>query len=99
MLRREAWELELGKLKNQQSDINRSILEETERAWKAEVGEWGGLSLLWGLFASVGRTRPLSRCYFGITHEADVALDAQWLGGRYCDLRFHCPLRHARQHK
>lgn len=39
MLCREAWELELGKLKNQQSDINRSILEETERAWKAEVGE------------------------------------------------------------
>ncbi|XP_058050913.1 RING finger protein 214 isoform X1 [Ahaetulla prasina] len=34
---KEAWELELGKLKNQQSDINRSILEETERAWKAEI--------------------------------------------------------------
>ncbi|XP_063167421.1 RING finger protein 214 isoform X2 [Candoia aspera] len=35
--RREAWELELGKLKSQHSEINRSILEETERAWKAEI--------------------------------------------------------------
>ncbi|KAM6432280.1 RING finger protein 214 isoform 2-T2 [Liasis olivaceus] len=34
---KEAWELELGKLKNQHSEINRSILEETERAWKAEI--------------------------------------------------------------
>lgn len=35
---REEWELELDKLKNQHNEINRSILEETERAWKAEVG-------------------------------------------------------------
>ncbi|XP_063167422.1 RING finger protein 214 isoform X3 [Candoia aspera] len=34
---KEAWELELGKLKSQHSEINRSILEETERAWKAEI--------------------------------------------------------------
>ncbi|XP_070621843.1 RING finger protein 214 isoform X2 [Erythrolamprus reginae] len=34
---KEAWELELGKLRSQQSDISRSILEETERAWKAEI--------------------------------------------------------------
>uniref|UniRef100_A0A8D0GH28 Ring finger protein 214 n=1 Tax=Sphenodon punctatus TaxID=8508 RepID=A0A8D0GH28_SPHPU len=35
--RREAWEMELDKLKKQHSDINRNILEETERAWKAEI--------------------------------------------------------------
>uniref|UniRef100_A0A670YDU5 Ring finger protein 214 n=1 Tax=Pseudonaja textilis TaxID=8673 RepID=A0A670YDU5_PSETE len=34
---KEAWEVELGKLKNQQGDISQSILEETERAWKAEI--------------------------------------------------------------
>ncbi|XP_053126056.1 RING finger protein 214 isoform X2 [Hemicordylus capensis] len=34
---KEAWEMELDKLKNQHNDINRSILEETERAWKAEI--------------------------------------------------------------
>lgn len=38
LLGREVWEVELDKLKNQHDDINRSILEETERAWKAEVG-------------------------------------------------------------
>ncbi|XP_038610670.1 RING finger protein 214 isoform X3 [Tachyglossus aculeatus] len=35
--RREVWEMELDKLKNQDSEINRNILEETERAWKAEI--------------------------------------------------------------
>ncbi|KAJ7305271.1 hypothetical protein JRQ81_011187 [Phrynocephalus forsythii] len=34
---KEVWELELDKLKNQQNEINRSVLEETERAWKAEI--------------------------------------------------------------
>ncbi|XP_033028497.1 RING finger protein 214 isoform X2 [Lacerta agilis] len=34
---KEVWEMELDKLKNQQDEINRSILEETERAWKAEI--------------------------------------------------------------
>ncbi|XP_072835482.2 RING finger protein 214 [Pogona vitticeps] len=34
---KEAWELELDKLKDQQNEINRSVLEETERAWKAEI--------------------------------------------------------------
>ncbi|KAJ6653172.1 hypothetical protein lerEdw1_010045 [Lerista edwardsae] len=34
---KEEWELELDKLKNQHNEINRSILEETERAWKAEI--------------------------------------------------------------
>nr|XP_034995175.1 RING finger protein 214 isoform X2 [Zootoca vivipara] len=34
---KEVWEVELDKLKNQQDEINRSILEETERAWKAEI--------------------------------------------------------------
>lgn len=29
--------MELDKLKNQHNEINRNILEETERAWKAEV--------------------------------------------------------------
>lgn len=36
--RRQLWEMELDKLKNQHNEINRNILEETERAWKAEVG-------------------------------------------------------------
>ncbi|PKU30492.1 ring finger protein hypothetical protein [Limosa lapponica baueri] len=31
------WEMELDKLKNQHNEINRNILEETERAWKAEI--------------------------------------------------------------
>nr|XP_042707934.1 RING finger protein 214 [Chrysemys picta bellii] len=35
--RREVWEMELDKLKNQHNEINRNILEETERAWKAEI--------------------------------------------------------------
>ncbi|XP_044852908.1 RING finger protein 214 isoform X2 [Mauremys mutica] len=34
---KEVWEMELDKLKNQHNDINRNILEETERAWKAEI--------------------------------------------------------------
>uniref|UniRef100_A0A8C9MQ36 Ring finger protein 214 n=1 Tax=Serinus canaria TaxID=9135 RepID=A0A8C9MQ36_SERCA len=34
--RRQLWEMELDKLKNQHNEINRNILEETERAWKAE---------------------------------------------------------------
>ncbi|XP_044312239.1 RING finger protein 214 [Varanus komodoensis] len=34
---KEVWEMELDKLKNQHNEINRSILEETERAWKAEI--------------------------------------------------------------
>lgn len=34
---RQLWEMELDKLKNQHNEINRNILEETERAWKAEV--------------------------------------------------------------
>ncbi|XP_062995429.1 RING finger protein 214 [Elgaria multicarinata webbii] len=34
---KEVWELELDKLKNQHNEINRSTLEETERAWKAEI--------------------------------------------------------------
>ncbi|KAL8173504.1 UNVERIFIED_CONTAM: hypothetical protein K2H54_002863 [Gekko kuhli] len=34
---KEVWELELDKLKNQHNEINQSILEETERAWKAEI--------------------------------------------------------------
>ncbi|XP_028931712.1 RING finger protein 214 isoform X2 [Ornithorhynchus anatinus] len=34
---KEVWEMELDKLKNQDSEINRNILEETERAWKAEI--------------------------------------------------------------
>lgn len=32
--------MELDKLKNQHNEINRNILEETERAWKAEVSGW-----------------------------------------------------------
>lgn len=32
--------MELDKLKNQHNEINRNILEETERAWKAEVSRW-----------------------------------------------------------
>lgn len=36
-VRRQLWEMELDKLKNQHNEINRNILEETERAWKAEV--------------------------------------------------------------
>ncbi|XP_071305828.1 RING finger protein 214 isoform X2 [Agelaius tricolor] len=35
--RRQLWEMELDKLKNQHNEINRNILEETERAWKAEI--------------------------------------------------------------
>ncbi|KAM9032689.1 RING finger protein 214 isoform X2 [Sarcophilus harrisii] len=35
--RRELWEMELDKLKNQDGEINRNIMEETERAWKAEI--------------------------------------------------------------
>ncbi|XP_049634121.1 RING finger protein 214 isoform X2 [Suncus etruscus] len=35
--RREVWEMELDRLKNQDGEINRNILEETERAWKAEI--------------------------------------------------------------
>ncbi|XP_029771559.1 RING finger protein 214 [Suricata suricatta] len=35
--RREVWEMELDRLKNQDGEINRNIMEETERAWKAEV--------------------------------------------------------------
>lgn len=38
LVSRQVWEEELDKLKNQHNDINRNILEETERAWKAEVG-------------------------------------------------------------
>jgi len=34
---RQLWEMELDKLKNQHNEINRNILKETERAWKAEV--------------------------------------------------------------
>ncbi|XP_015283528.1 PREDICTED: RING finger protein 214 [Gekko japonicus] len=34
---KEVWEMELDKLKNQHNEINQSILEETERAWKAEI--------------------------------------------------------------
>ncbi|XP_067422234.1 RING finger protein 214 isoform X2 [Emydura macquarii macquarii] len=34
---KEVWEMELDKLKNQHNEINRNILEETERAWKAEI--------------------------------------------------------------
>uniref|UniRef100_A0A8C0DEI7 Ring finger protein 214 n=1 Tax=Balaenoptera musculus TaxID=9771 RepID=A0A8C0DEI7_BALMU len=34
--RREVWEMELDRLKNQDGEINRNIMEETERAWKAE---------------------------------------------------------------
>ncbi|XP_054853619.1 RING finger protein 214 [Eublepharis macularius] len=34
---KEVWETELDKLKNQHNEINQSILEETERAWKAEI--------------------------------------------------------------
>lgn len=37
---RQLWEMELDKLKNQHNEINRNILEETERAWKAEVSRW-----------------------------------------------------------
>ncbi|XP_066228771.1 RING finger protein 214 isoform X3 [Saccopteryx leptura] len=35
--RREVWEMELDRLKNQDSEINQNIMEETERAWKAEI--------------------------------------------------------------
>ncbi|XP_074191537.1 RING finger protein 214 isoform X6 [Rhinolophus sinicus] len=35
--RREVWEMELDRLKNQDGEINRNIIEETERAWKAEI--------------------------------------------------------------
>ncbi|XP_044525531.1 RING finger protein 214 isoform X2 [Gracilinanus agilis] len=35
--RRELWEMELDKLKSQDGEINRNIMEETERAWKAEI--------------------------------------------------------------
>ncbi|XP_036282927.1 RING finger protein 214 isoform X2 [Pipistrellus kuhlii] len=35
--RREVWEMELDRLKNQDGEINQNIMEETERAWKAEV--------------------------------------------------------------
>lgn len=34
---REVWEMELDRLKNQDGEINQNIMEETERAWKAEV--------------------------------------------------------------
>ncbi|XP_074072866.1 RING finger protein 214 isoform X3 [Macrotis lagotis] len=34
---KELWEMELDKLKNQDGEINRNIMEETERAWKAEI--------------------------------------------------------------
>uniref|UniRef100_A0A674H0D1 Ring finger protein 214 n=1 Tax=Taeniopygia guttata TaxID=59729 RepID=A0A674H0D1_TAEGU len=34
---KQLWEMELDKLKNQHNEINRNILEETERAWKAEI--------------------------------------------------------------
>uniref|UniRef100_A0A663M099 Ring finger protein 214 n=1 Tax=Athene cunicularia TaxID=194338 RepID=A0A663M099_ATHCN len=34
---RQLWEMELYKLKNQHNEINRNILEEMERAWKAEI--------------------------------------------------------------
>ncbi|XP_011908837.1 PREDICTED: RING finger protein 214 [Cercocebus atys] len=34
---REVWEMELDRLKNQDGEINRNIMEETERAWKAEI--------------------------------------------------------------
>lgn len=37
LLYREVWEMELDRLKNQDGEINRNIMEETERAWKAEV--------------------------------------------------------------
>lgn len=57
LLPREVWELELDKLKSQHSEISQSILEETERAWKAEVGlcpppPGEGR---WGLLATEGR--------------------------------------------
>ncbi|XP_021027492.1 RING finger protein 214 isoform X1 [Mus caroli] len=35
--RREVWEMELDRLKNQDGEISRNIMEETERAWKAEI--------------------------------------------------------------
>ncbi|KAB1254996.1 RING finger protein 214 [Camelus dromedarius] len=35
--RREVWEMELDRLKNQDGEINRNIMEETERAWRAEI--------------------------------------------------------------
>ncbi|EPQ01813.1 RING finger protein 214 [Myotis brandtii] len=35
--RREVWEMELDRLKNQDGEINQNIMEETERAWKAEI--------------------------------------------------------------
>nr|XP_048272856.1 RING finger protein 214 isoform X5 [Myodes glareolus] len=35
--RREVWEMELDRLKTQDGEINRNIMEETERAWKAEI--------------------------------------------------------------
>ncbi|XP_056650326.1 RING finger protein 214 isoform X2 [Monodelphis domestica] len=34
---KELWEMELDKLKSQDGEINRNIMEETERAWKAEI--------------------------------------------------------------
>ncbi|XP_067326940.1 RING finger protein 214 [Anolis sagrei] len=34
---KEVWEQELDKLKNQHNEVNQSVLEETERAWKAEI--------------------------------------------------------------
>ncbi|XP_026719576.1 RING finger protein 214 [Athene cunicularia] len=34
---KQLWEMELYKLKNQHNEINRNILEEMERAWKAEI--------------------------------------------------------------
>lgn len=39
--------MELDRLKNQDGEINRNIMEETERAWKAEVRRalWESLDL------------------------------------------------------
>jgi hypothetical protein len=35
--RREVWEMEVDRLKNQDGEINQNIMEETEWAWKAEI--------------------------------------------------------------
>lgn len=46
---REVWEMELDRLKNQDGEINRNIMEETERAWKAEVRRATVLKVwIWG---------------------------------------------------
>ena len=41
--------MELDRLKNQDGEINRNIMEETERAWKAEVRRATVLKVwIWG---------------------------------------------------